>query len=914
MSDSENPHPSPGASGSPPTPAGGSSTPGAPAPEEAQQPPGQSASVPTPASAASAPSARSASGAGAPPHTSPVSYGPENEPEHAPESPKRAIGASVSSLIVALLFAALGIAGSIVGAHSLAKHDALKARQTFKSNAAAVAATVGRSIQQEQDLVSGAGTYFAGNSNTTPEEFKSWAGWVHALDRFPQIERLGLVSIVRAPQLPAHEALLAGQPASPAKPARTSSLRITPTGARPYYCLTIGEILRSPALPISAGHDYCGRTHTLLISRDTGLASYAATTIHGHAALRLQAPVYRGDAPPATQSGRMAAFAGWVRETLVPGVILRQALDAHGGGNGSLELHSGVSTFVFSTGGKVSRAQSHSTSIPGGWKISSFAAAPASGIRSDPGALALLIAGCALSILLGLLILLVGTPRNPQPAPVPRERPRDVPSEALYDTLTGLPNRGLTFDRAERMLARAGRESGLIAGALFVDIDWFKDFNDKLGEAAGDQLLRVVADRLQTVVRAHDTVGRLNADKFLILVESAARGARLDSLARRVIEALHKPVELEGFGPSFFPTASIGVAFGRYETPEELVRDSQLALQASKSGGRDRFTIYNANMRSVIEDAGVLEAELNTALEERQFFLLYQPVLDLATQKVIGLEALLRWLHPKRGVLAPADFLPVAEDSGLIVPIGRWALEEACGRAASWDVAGHPLEIAVSVSPHQLSRDGFATDVQRALQQSGIRPALLTLEVAESTIMQDVADATRRLHEVKRFGVRLAIDEFGSGYAYRSDLERMPLDYLKVDRSSLASADDEDYRSWLLEAILVFGRDLSLTVVAKGVETYEQMTALRDMGCPLAQGFFLGKPMPAEAVEALFRAQEGMGQKSLAPVAGVTAPEPAQMVAEAPAEPAEILAGAAPEEQSEPPAPDTSADSAPTAG
>ena len=372
-------------------------------------------------------------------------------------------------------------------------------------------------------------------------------------------------------------------------------------------------------------------------------------------------------------------------------------------------------------------------------------------------------------------------------------------------------------------------------------------------QAAGDQLLKNVAERLDGVVRAGDTVGRLGDDEFVILVESAARGARLDALARRVIEALHKPFELEDFGPNFFMTASIGLAFGRYATPDDLLRDAQLALHAAKAAGKDRYTLFNANMRSVIEGRGVLEVELNAALADRQFSLLYQPIYDLSTGKVAGLEARIRWEHPKRGDVPAADFIPLAEETGLIVPIGRWVLEEACSRAAAWNVAGHRVGISVKVSASQLNREGFPTDVLRALQQSGIEPSLLTLEIAETTVMSDVTAAVARLEEIKRLGVRIAIDDFGgSGYAHHGDLRRLPIDLLKVDRSSLAASEDEDYRSWLLEAILIVGRDLSLTVVAKGIETYEQMTTLQTMGCTMAQGLFMGKPTPVEAVESLF--------------------------------------------------------------
>jgi EAL domain-containing protein (putative c-di-GMP-specific phosphodiesterase class I) len=322
-----------------------------------------------------------------------------------------------------------------------------------------------------------------------------------------------------------------------------------------------------------------------------------------------------------------------------------------------------------------------------------------------------------------------------------------------------------------------------------------------------------------------------------------------------MIEALHKPVELDDFGPSFVLTASIGVAFGRYATPEDLLRDTHLALASAKAAGKDRYTLFNANMRTVIEGRAVLEAELSTALAEEQFLLLYQPIYDLSTRRVVALEALIRWQHPTQGVLGPQDFIPLSEETGLIVPIGRWALEEACGRAAAWDVAGHRLGISVKVSAHQLDRDGFATDVRRALQQSGIEPSLLTLEIDEATVMCDIATATERLQEIKRLGVRIAIDDFGSGgYAHHTDLRQMPLDSLRVDRSSLAASEDEAYRSWLLEAILVVGRDLSLTVIATGIETHEQLAALQAIGCTMAQGALLGKPTPVEAVESLFDA------------------------------------------------------------
>jgi diguanylate cyclase (GGDEF)-like protein len=464
-----------------------------------------------------------------------------------------------------------------------------------------------------------------------------------------------------------------------------------------------------------------------------------------------------------------------------------------------------------------------------------------------------LIEGCLLSLLLGGLVFALGIRQR---RALPRAR---VPAtrESLYDALTGLPNSMLTLDLAERMLARTGRQSGMLAGALLIDVDWFKDLNDKLGRDAGDELLGIVAQRLQRVVRAHDTVGYLGEDTFVVLVEAQARGARLESLVRRVMDVLHKPLELRGFGPGIHLTASIGLAFGRYTSTDELLRDAQLALDDAKSAGKNRFTVFNANLRSRIEDRGVLEMELNAALQDGQLGLAYQPISDVRTRRPVYLEALVRWTHPKRGEVSPEDFMPLAEDTGLDVPIGRWALEEACVRMAAWNVEGHRLSLLVAISAGQLNRDGLATDVRRALQQSGLDASLLVLAVPESTVIDDIPGAAARLEEIRRLGVRVAIDDFGNGYTYRSELRRLPVEVLRVHRGSLAAADDEDYRSWLLEAILSFAKDLSLAVIVSGVESEEQMASLQAMGCALAEGALVGAPIPAESVASLLADQSG---------------------------------------------------------
>jgi diguanylate cyclase (GGDEF)-like protein len=762
------------------------------------------------------------------------------------QSPRAVWGA------VAVLCVAAGTVGSVLGSQDVARTDAATARHSFGETAAGIASTLKLAVQREEDLATAATTFFADHPQASRAEFGAWTNWAHALRPHPALSELSFVAQVRAPELAAFKARVSGHPLPPAA---SSSLTTRPATGRPYTCLTVAALTRSPATAPPPNLDYCARTRTLVGTRDTGRRIYATIPTGTTVALETETPVYRGSVPPISVHGRRAAFVGWLRVMVTPGVMLTEALRGHTEGAVRLRYKTRAVNVAFSSGAQQRDAQSTTVDLHKGWTARIYGAPVPGGWLADPQARSLFTAGLLMSALLGLLIFVLCGDQRPQAPSVQSTDGEQPPSnEALYDVLTGLPNNALTLDLAKRMVARAGRQSGMLAGALFIDIDRFKDVNERFGQAAADELLKIVAERLLNVVRTGDTVGRLGGDQFVVLVESAARGARLDSLARRVLESLHQAVSLDGFGPELFTTASIGVAFGRYETPDALLRDAELALQAAKGAGKDRYTMFNANMLSVIEGRGVLETDLNRALLDQQFFLLYQPIYDLTTKRVTGLEALIRWRHPTRGILLPAEFIPLAEETGLIVPIGRWVLEEACGRAAAWNLAGHRIGVSAMVSTNQLNRDGFVTDVRRALQQSGIEPSLLTLEIAESTIMIDVAAATERLREVKQLGVRLAIDDFGSGYAYRSDLQKMPLDFLKVDRSSLAASDDEDYRSWLLEAILHFGRDLSLTVIAKGIETSEQLATVQAMGCTMVQGYFLGEPLSTDAVGSLFAA------------------------------------------------------------
>ena len=754
------------------------------------------------------------------------------------------------------MLAVAGTFGSVLGARSVAGGDAEKARLAFHLTSEEIASTLSLAIKHEEDLVVSTSAFVSTNGDMSPTGFDKWAESVRALQRFPELQNIGLVRQVPASQLAAFRRQMTANPMRPlglSSPAPREPFQIMPPGSRRYYCFAVAGLARGLASYIPTGVDYCALAKALAPSRDTGVSSYAPFVNGTVATLGVEIPVYRNGAAPATVAERRRTFVGWLGELLVPGVVLQRALQGHPNTAVTFRYGNGSSHVVFSSGVAPRHAQSARVDLRNGWSVQSLGVAIASGVLANGRALTVLIGGILLSALLGLLVFVLGTGRT-RALSLVAEKTRALSHLALHDTLTGLPNRLLVLDRAEQMLARVERQPGSVAGALFIDIDGFKHVNDKLGHAVGDQLLQVVGERLQSVVREQDTVGRLGGDEFVVLVESTAREGPLD-LPARIIEALRRPIELEGRETALSFTASVGIAVGQYSTPDALLRDADLALYAAKAAGKDRYALFDASMNAVAQGRLELEGELGAALREEEFFLHYQPIFDLPSQTVIGVEALVRWRHPDRGIVAPDEFIPVSEESGLILPIGRWVLGEACDQAARWDAQGHPTCIFVNVSAHQLARDGFTDDVRHALDSSGIEPSLLVLEITETTLMRDVAAAGERLNEIKALGVSVAIDDFGTGYASLSHLQRMPVDILKIDRSFVAALGDTGQGRELLEAILGVGQALSLTVVAEGVETQSQVNTLLEMGCERAQGFLMGRPCAPEVVEELFAAR-----------------------------------------------------------
>jgi diguanylate cyclase (GGDEF)-like protein/PAS domain S-box-containing protein len=429
--------------------------------------------------------------------------------------------------------------------------------------------------------------------------------------------------------------------------------------------------------------------------------------------------------------------------------------------------------------------------------------------------------------------------------------------QAFHDGLTGLANRALFTDRLEHALTRAQRTEETIA-VLLIDLDDFKSVNDTLGHAIGDVLLREVAGRLRDSIRSADTIARLGGDEFAVILEACGDSdGNGEQAAMRILDALDEPVELAGRALNV--AASIGVA--RAEpggcAAEQLVRDADVAMYSAKAAGKGGWTAYRPEQHRVIQDRLQLKADLASAVTAGdQFELHYQPIVALDSGAIVGFEALVRWNHPTRGMIAPNDFIPLAEETLAIVPIGRWVLREACRQGRRWlDASGRDLTFAVNVSARQLDADCLIDDVRAALDESDLEPERLVIEVTESELMTNIERAVTTLAALRELGVRIAIDDFGTGYSSLSQLQSLPVDILKVDRVFAGKLRENSHDAGLLRAVLEIGESLQLSTIAEGIETPQQWEELKALDCPLGQGYLFAKPMPDVQVDALLAEQ-----------------------------------------------------------
>jgi diguanylate cyclase (GGDEF)-like protein/PAS domain S-box-containing protein len=421
-----------------------------------------------------------------------------------------------------------------------------------------------------------------------------------------------------------------------------------------------------------------------------------------------------------------------------------------------------------------------------------------------------------------------------------REAEEQLAHQALHDVLTGLPNRALIMDRLTQGLSRAARQETAVA-ALFLDLDNFKLVNDSLGHVVGDELLRAVAARLDATMRPSDTVGRFGGDEFVLVCEDLGSADDAVAIASRIAETFAAPFSFAGREQHVTASVGVAVAADRFATAESLIRDADVAMYRAKETGKNRYEVFDAAMRERVVDRLAAETDLRRALAQGELRVFYQPVVRVEGD-LVAVEALARWEHPERGLLGPAEFIPLAEETGLILQLGAEILEEACRQTAEWRREGKDIAVSVNLSARQVAALDTADLVRGALKRSGLPAPALCVEITEGGVMNHGEDAMRTLHELRKLGVRIAIDDFGVGYSSLSYLKTLPVDVVKLDRAFVQSLPDSKEDKAIVSAVLALADVMGLTVIAEGVESKRHLAELRRLGCRLVQGYLFGRP------------------------------------------------------------------------
>ena len=775
------------------------------------------------------------------------------------------------------LFVTLGLATAIGAGWQWGRTTDRQNRQAFDQHASGVAARITRTLQRDVDFTTDGRAMIEQNSNVSNAQFSSWFSGLMSSGP-ANISGVTYIEKVSSAQFYYFRVAIGADPTSALS--RGEPFTITPSSAQFPYCLTRLLALRTSlqsqgdaALP--PGLDWCSTSvnGALNTARDTGqlevakllgpdesrvlgLGSRSAAATGTSESLKslnqtfgstvvVLAPVYQGPAPT-TVTGRRSALEGWVGGIIDTGRILTGAVGAHSSLQVTLTRESTESTQQFTALGVAANpagglVDTIPTNAAGPWIVT--VRQPIAWL--DTGRTRGLLVGGAIA--LGTLILylllrsLVVSRRRALDDNA--ERARQLEHLALHDSITGLANRTLVVDRAQQMLIRS-RRSQLPTAAFTLGIDHFKEFNDVHGHQAGDAVLKAVTERLREGLREADTIGRGRGDEFIVLTDGATLAAGPELVAERIREILREPFYLgDGSLEPHGVTASIGIALGPRVEAEQLLLDSDTALSEAKENGQGGYAMFGPDMPKAIESRVAVEDELRSAVATDQFFLRYQPIFDIDSRTTTGVEALLRWQHPTRGVMPPDHFLPLLEETGLIVPLGRWVLQEACRQGAVLHNKGHLITVSVNISARQLESDTLVADVGRALFTSGFHPHSLVLEITETTIMSDTSLMVDRLVALKGLGVRIAIDDFGTGYSSLTYLRQFPVDILKIDRSFINSLAPTRDSSMLIHTLVQFGKTLGLETIAEGIEEEGQMDPLLAEQCETGQGFLYGRPL-----------------------------------------------------------------------
>ena len=760
-------------------------------------------------------------------------------------------------------------AGAIVWRSNVQRSE----RQAFASSAAHVTAALGTTLHRDTDFVTTLRGLMTMRPHLSASAFNAWYAALDGPGR--QVSGVGTAVIQRVPAA-ALEEFQARRDRDPAFVRMVGVADTIPKkGSGPYCLLAAGTA--TVQIDASATHlvegNYCdsrspiGRSEAaiLLASTDSNTYSADSAVAFGIPTLVIEAPFYRRGAPLETVGQREAASLGWVMTTFEPRLMLGSALGDDPRLNVSLYHRQPGADWVLAAdaGRRVpASAPTRTTVLPveGDWLVKVQRTAAYAGSPIDVEA-AVMFAGGALSALLLFLLLVVLIRSRNNALGMVEETTGQLRHQAMHDALTGLPNRVLALDRAEQMLARARRGRLLPIAALLIDVDGFKLINDTFDHRAGDACLRILAERLRQLVREGDTVARISADEFVVLLDESTFSVAPEIVAERLLEVAREPfhADVQGGRPLSL-TVSVGVAYGLRETAEALLAYADVSLHVAKTTGKNRFVVYESGMESAAKDRLKLEMDLAEALEKEELFLVYQPIFDLSTERIIGTEALLRWRHPIRGVVSPDVFIPIAEESGLILAIGRWVLEQACRQGAEWRRQGHDISTAVNVSAVQLEDDCLMDEVHLALARSGLKPTMLTLEITETTVMRDPDATAKRLTALGRLGVRIAIDDFGTGYSSLAYLRQFPVDSLKIDRSFVNGLTTSARSAALIHTLAGLGKALKLQTLAEGIETIAQLRALQNEGCDHGQGYLFSKPL---VVEELGRFLDAQGSQTL---------------------------------------------------
>jgi diguanylate cyclase (GGDEF)-like protein len=746
-------------------------------------------------------------------------------------------------------------------------------QRAFEVSSGDVADSMASALRRDTDFVATMGSTMALWPQMSGAQFTRWIDSTKALSRYPGGVGDVLIADVPAARVAAFGRLMVADPPPGTVPQRR--FLVIPSGPRAHYCImrlaVAGTIRRLTTARLPLGLDLCALgvqfgsqspQPVLAAARDTGQTTVldldAFQGVFGAAA-----PVYRGGSTPVTVAGRRAAILGWAT-----GTFSGQAIIAAAGGlrPGLLRVqishrNPGQQPTVIASAGPIkggSQVRVMPVSADGSWTVRVTGS-------STPGRSAsaqfwiVLLVGIGLSGLLFGFVRVLARSRG-QALRLVSVKTAELRHLALHDGLTGLPNRALILDRVERALARARRQQTKFA-VMFLDLDGFKAVNDTLGHAAGDQLLRAVSARLTGLLRAGDSVGRLGGDEFVVLAEGESLDAGAEVIAERIGEVLAAPFTLGEDRTSVEVRASIGIAIGARASAEELLRDADIALYQAKDAGRGRYVTFVPEMHSVIEQRAELEHDLRDAIANEQLFLVYQPMFDLAQNTINGVEALLRWQHPTRGLIMPDEFIPLAETTGLITAIGRWVLDQACRQAADWRQHDASLGISVNVSPRQLDSDtDLVTHVEAALSDSGLPPGALTLEITETLLMRDAQANARQLDALKILGVRIAIDDFGTGYCSLPNLNQFAVDALKIDRSFITAIASNPESRALIHTLVELGKTLGLQTLGEGIEDTSQLHHLQREACDSGQGYLFARPLSPDAITQLITTEDKLDQ------------------------------------------------------